>query len=226
MDPAELRLFSPATFFLERLFFYAQRLSPANLWLRTHIDVQANSDTPEKIRELTMRRGRRIEAYIFCWFVLEAAVVFIAPSLHGFWLFVLALPAWRVCDLFQSAINVNIFDRLRCGARIHRVASVTRIVILSFWNFIELMLCFGIFYSSELAAFKGHGEGIGRLDPAEAYYFSVVTQLTIGYGDFQAIGFTRLLAATQGLLGFVFAVFVLSRVVAFLPKSESIFDEN
>lgn len=220
MKTEELRLFSPITWALERLFYAAQYVSLANLLFRTRVETQLRCLTPEAIRAATIRRGRKIEAYVLCWVFIELGVCLIAPHVHGMWLLILALPGFRVFEILQAAVNLNIFDRLRLGDRPHYVATDERTLILSLWNFFELLFCFGIFYSTSLATFK---EPIAIFDP---YYFSVITQLTIGYGDIQPTGLTKVMAATQGLLGFVFALFALSRLITFLPKTKAVLHDE
>lgn len=220
MKNHELRLFSPITWALERCFYGAQYLSPANLLFGTRVASQQRFTDASAAREITILRGRRIEAYVVCWCAVELGVAVSAPGLAGFWLALLLLPAFRVFEVVQAAVNLNLFDRLRLGNRKHYVATVARTLLLSLWNFFELILCFGILYSSQLATFKE------RISAADAYYFSVITQLTIGYGDIQPVGITRAAAAIQGLLGFVFALFALSRLIAFLPRTEAILGDE
>jgi Ion channel len=69
-----------------------------------------------------------------------------------------------------------------------------------------------------------HAIGVGRCTfigdhsvptgPLTAFYFSVITQLTIGYGDVCATGWLRIIAAGQGLIGALFVVAVLGRAVS------------
>ena len=64
--------------------------------------------------------------------------------------------------------------------------------------------------------------GAGRA--ATGFYFSVVTQLTIGYGDVYPISVLRVVAVLQGLIGVVFVVLVLARLIASLPRIDSALD--
>jgi hypothetical protein len=220
MDPRELRAFSPMTWVLERCFHFAQYLSPANVLFGTRVDSQRGFTTSEARRERTISRGRQIELYVLCWLVVELCVASAAPSLRGYWGLLLILLAFRVFDILQSVVNLNVFDCLRLGVRTHYVATLARTLLLSFWNFFELLLCFGAFYSSPVADFDK------VVSAWDAYYFSVITQLTIGYGDIQPLSYTRVAAALQGLCGFTLALFALSRLVAFLPRTEPVLHDE
>ena len=111
MKLSDLRRFSPFTYFWERTFFYLQYLSPANLLLRTRVRTQMEFDDARRKEEITIRRGRRIEAYVLTWFLLLVICAFCAPDSRGLLrLACIALPCFRVFEILQSAINMNIFD--------------------------------------------------------------------------------------------------------------------
>ena len=114
------------------------------------------------------------------------------------------------------AINTNLFDPLRLNIRVSRVASVERILALTLWNFVEIWLCFGIIASAESACLSVPPPAAA--DWRDAYYFSAITQLTIGYGDISPVGILRVAAPIQGFSGFLLGVIVLARFVAVLPR--------
>ncbi len=144
-----------------------------------HVNSAAFRDDP---RAATVRRARRTEYYLLVWMSIEAGLVLLSAMS-------VSLPVWipavlvsiRILDIFQSAVNLSVFDQLRTDETIV-ISSAVRTLVLSFLNYIELLVCFGILYASM----------IGRLAGAQlwtnAYYFSVVTQLTIGYGDIRPTG--------------------------------------
>jgi hypothetical protein len=210
--------YSPILWFLERTFHWMEYLSPANLLFGTRVEAQRQFTTEDDMKEAMLARGRKIEGYIVGWLLVEVMLAFLAPYSTG-WLqkCCIVLPLFRIFEITQTAINLNIFERLRIKASdSHFVASHIRTVVLTIWNIFELMLCFGIVYSACPSLIAPVGD---LLDP---YYFSVVTQLTVGYGDVNPVGWGRLLAAIQGTLGFFFALVVLTRLTTFLPRSESI----
>ena len=48
----------------------------------------------------------------------------------------------------------------------------------------------------------------------DAIYFSIVTEATLGYGDIRPVGFSRLLACLQVLLGLTFAGIVVAKITS------------
>jgi hypothetical protein len=59
-----------------------------------------------------------------------------------------------------------------------------------------------------------------------AFYVSIVTQLMIGYSNVYPTGWLRVVAAVQGLVGFVFVVLVFGRFVAAQRPITDIFDKR
>jgi hypothetical protein len=121
-----------------------------------------------------------------------------------------------VFEIMQAQMNLNIFSSLRNPSRTPRVASLARTVVLSLLNFAELILCFGVAYATSSHNLK-HAKT--WFDP---YYFSTITQVTVGYGDLLPLNRLRLLASAQAIFGFVLAVLVIGRLVSFLPRTQPV----
>jgi Ion channel len=66
--------------------------------------------------------------------------------------------------------------------------------------------------------------GAGR--PITGFYLSIITQLTIGYGDVYPTSWMRLVAAIQGLVGIVFVVLVFGRVIASFQPLKEVFGQD
>lgn len=178
-----------------------------------HVTSDAFRHDPAKA---TARRSRRVEAYLIAWFVIELGVL--AAVVNE-----VAWPAWilrtiivvRILDIFQTSVNMSVFDQLRTEERLV-ISSAVRTLVLSFLNYLELLVCFGILYTSMLELLLG---ATGWLD---AMYYSVVTQLTIGYGDIRPLGHARLVSVAQGLIAVAFTILILGRIVSVLPKIGSV----
>ncbi len=212
----ELKRFSPITFFVERVFFCFQYLSPANLLFGTRTRAHEMGKDEEKFREVTVKRGRKIDGYVLCWFVvLLLCAVAAADSREPFKALIIFLPVLRIFDIMQVAINMVVFDHLRT-TRKHSVSSVTRTLVMGLWNFVEMVIAFGILYSAIMPQIENAKTWF---DP---YYFSVITQLTIGYGDLTPIGVARMVTAVQGIVGVVYVVMMLSRFVSLMPRIGSV----
>ncbi|WP_321912369.1 potassium channel family protein [Paraburkholderia sp. J11-2] len=235
-----LKELGPISHSIERTFYYMHRASLAQRWIGTErvtsisdfkegeTSNEKSEDREQRLKKVTSR-SQRVEQYMLCWFCFEVllllaglvvgkfgdshrSVVGIASGLSV--LCFIAVPAYRVFEIVETVININLFDPVRNGVANH-VASVPRMVILGMWNWFEVAICFAIFYGSSWAHFVyGNAESATS---GHGLYFSVVTQLTIGYGDVSPIHATQFAAALQGLIGFLLGMIMLSRIVAFLP---------
>ncbi|WP_350338028.1 ion channel [Sessilibacter corallicola] len=58
-------------------------------------------------------------------------------------------------------------------------------------------------------------------DASTAFYFSVVTWTTLGYGDFQPTESIRWLAALEALLGTLFIPLFLASIIFILQSTQS-----
>jgi hypothetical protein len=215
-DMETLRQISPIAYALERLFHLGGLLSPERLFGPTR--MQINTGYPDlSDRRLAARvRGRRIETYLGAWMAIEACLVGFGTLAHSPYVTYpfLALAVLRIADIIQITGNHSLFDRLKFSWRHYHTESTVRTILLSLINYVELVICFGYIYCVL---------GRGRLLPLEespfdGYYFSGVTQLTIGYGDINPHGAVKYLALFQGFIGFLFTILILGRFISLLPE--------
>jgi len=191
-------------------------LSPSRIVRRGRVEHVTSDAFRLDPAKATARRSRRVEAYLMAWFVIELGIL--AAVVNG-----VALPAWiprtiivvRILDIFQTSVNMSVFDQLRTEERLV-ISSAVRTLVLSFLNYLELLVCFGILYTGMIELLVG---ATGWLD---AMYFSVVTQLTIGYGDIRPVGHARVVSVAQGLVAVAFTILILGRIVSVLPKIGSV----
>ncbi len=225
--------FSPVTAGARALFGFVKWLSPMQWlgrlgrrrpqsWLSLFRSRSELTQDEVHSKDFTRRRARAVETYMAVWLGLELAVV--SMSCLGPWatwlsvLFVVVVVS-RIGEVIQVTVNATLFDALS-GRSDECVASRSRMIVLAGVNFIELCVCYGVIYAADYAKLRGAGT------PITAFYFSVITQLTIGYGDVFPVGWLRLVAAAQGLTGILFVVLVFGRFMAALPQGHSIFGEK
>ena len=122
---------------------------------------------------------------------------------------ILALAAIKILEIIRVTASVALFDE---GV----VASIQRTLILAAINFLELGLCFGFFYALNKELLEG--DGVGALT---GFYFSFITQLTIGFGDIHPIGWLCIVAVIQGLTAALFVLLVFGKIVASLRPLQS-----
>lgn len=215
-----IRDYSPITFGFERLFRLLQLLPP-QVVLSSLLGNRADL-TPDQIesRAFTAARARRVEAFIFAYLILDSLAF--AATFSGRQPLLFAGLAWvvlRGVDIVQATVNVMLFDPMR-GRTDSQVASRVRLVVRGFVNFLELLVCFATVYASFIDKLKG------ATSPWDALYFSVITQLTIGYGDLAPLGSLRAVAAIQGLGGLAFLALVFARTIAALPPIRETFGDR
>lgn len=217
---------SPLTAFTMWIFGFLKWIS-AMKWLSFLLPLlrpRSALNTQEvESREFMRRRSRAIDIYVLCWVFLELALVIISclfPSVLATPLPSAILASLRIIEIIQVTVNATLFDILS-GRLDNRAASTARMMVLAGINFIELLLCFGVIYSTDVKLLHGAGQA------AAAFYFSVITQLTIGYySDLYPTGWIKLVSAAQGIAGVLFVVLVFARFVAALRPVSGLFDER
>jgi len=212
-DPIpRLRQYSPVTWAVERLFYLLKQ--PSAWILRDRLDLQTAAESE------VVKRARCVEFYVLVWVVIEL-VAAITAALSSAWVviwLVRVVVTIRIIDILQAAVNISVFDQVRAPGK-HKVASVVRVLVLSSVNFLELIMSFGVIYLSALHTLRNASVWY------DAFYFSAITQFTIGYGDIRPTGLARVLAVVQGLAGILFIVLVLARIVSILPEYQEVMKE-
>lgn len=212
----QLREYSIITWFFERVFWYLHQVSPSRIAGGSrvaHVNSAAFRNNPQAA---TAIRSRRKELYILSWLAIEIALLSMAELAPAWPLWIPRILATiRILDIFQSAVNLSVFDQLRTDEQV-LISSAVRTLVLSFLNYLELVICFGLVYMTMPEQL------VGASSWADALYYSVVTQLTIGYGDIRPLGVARFVSSVQGLVAVAFTILILGRIVSVLPRIESV----
>lgn len=204
--------------FFERLFFFLQFLTPEKYFCKSRSQIQNECKEHGERRNKSKIRSIEVEWFILGWIFIEIASPFILESSAENWIvhLLFLLIVVRIVAIFQTAINISLFDNLRIEAEDHYIKNFTRSITLSLVNILELILCFGFVYAVCLK--NGMLKGPDPLSISDGYYFSGITQLTIGYGDIRPIGIVRFIAVGQGLVSLILTVLLLGRFISYLPK--------
>ena len=149
-----------------------------------------------------LKNTNNTEIYVLVCLMIETviALAFLGPLTQS------RFVSWVIGILAVLRI-VEIIGR----AAVTEVICPFRTLVLAGINYVELALCFGMIYALNYHSLHGADR------PITAFYFSVITQLTIGYGDVYPMGWMRVLAAAQGLIGAFFAIGVFARAITALP---------
>lgn len=135
----DLKEMTPLTYGLERIFWFVQYAFLGTYYLKTRVWVDEQVMHGKDLRELTRSRVHKVELYLLLWATTLVILAIVLPTSKPGWNHLLAIiPTYRILELLQSAINMNIFDRLRIVQKTHYVASKERTLVISVWNYIEI----------------------------------------------------------------------------------------
>jgi hypothetical protein len=163
------------------------------------------------------------EAYVLFWFVLELAIGAALLSLYNY-VAAVTLVRWLIY-IIAALRGLEIIARA-VGVDLRNVISTLRTLILAAINYVEFMLCFGLVYALNYQNLVDQSHSVpaplwfqhpSSAEPITAFYFSVITQLTIGFGDVYATGWLRIIVVVQGLIGALFVIVVLGRAISASP---------
>jgi hypothetical protein len=205
-------------YFFERFFNFLQ-LFPPQRFIRNRIDSDDRRNFSqlgiEEQKTITLKRVPKIDRYILTCVIVEiGCIFFIALKLNtGYlrWICII-VPFFRFIDILQTNANILIFDPIRTD-HIY-IASPPRLLINSLVNFFEILILFGIFYNFSL----------GNIPPSndwtDGFYFSVITQLTVGYGDIHPIYYFKIIASIQAIFGYLFIVLIIGSFLGILSETK------
>ncbi len=180
-------------------------------------------DKPDEYTRRRLWHGLRVDFLTLSCVAIEVmGLELVNPSATALRTFLIGFAIWRILDISAYAQRVVIFDRyipVAMGAAQpeHVIGSKERVIVMSFINYLETGLCYAMLYFLLPNAEVGQA-GTPIVTGQDALYFSFVTQLTIGYGDFTPRGDARWIAISQGFLGTMYLTVVIARFIATLAN--------
>ena len=213
MNAGKLESLGPIANIVNLLFSFLKRLSPTHYLKKSFPLLRPRAElTQEEIDrpDFSIRRVKAIDSYIGAWLIIEMVLVVFSFNNSGnlyFYFACLLFPTIRIVEIIQVTVNLVLFDSTN-GRADGKSASLIRLIVLTFFNFIELIICYGLIYSTNLAELHC------AFSPWSGYYVSIMTQLTNGYSDIYPIGWLRAVAAIQGLTSWIFMVIVFGRILS------------
>jgi hypothetical protein len=213
------------TLYIANFFRFLQKYSLSQLFIQNRVDAFAKSGFADLSghdrKRQAIKRARKIDRYICACILAEiigVALVSRASLVMNGWIRwpVMIFAILRLVDIVQVNINLSLFDVLRTGREYHYMASVVRSIINVILNYFEIILCFGILYRfNEQHLDKARGW-------TDAFYFSVVSQVTIGFGEIMPGSSLRWLTALQFILGYFFTALIIGRFISLLPHGRTV----
>ena len=98
----------------------------------------------------------------------------------------------------------NLLDRLTAGHIALTALAATLLFAFAYWSLSHPSDGNGLIDS----------DNSNRISFLDSVYFSIVTEATLGYGDIRPVGFSRLLACSQVLLGLLIAGIAIAKVTS------------
>ncbi|HET6558028.1 MAG TPA: potassium channel family protein [Prolixibacteraceae bacterium] len=198
--------------FLMIFFRVLQFFPPQVFWGNRTDNYHENlkGKTVKEKKTISKKNAKIVDIAIMTFVIFELIAPLLLLNKYAGWLITIIL-ILRLIDIFQVNVNLLLFDNIRIFKN-NKIASSNRSVSLIIINYVEIILIFGFFYlfcSECLYEFK---------NISDAYYFSTITQLTIGYGDLKPMSYLKNTCVLHGIISSIFLVLVIAKVISTIPQ--------
>lgn len=206
------------------IFRFMQKVSLSQLFIQNRVDAFGKSDflnlTADQRRVGAIKRAKRVDIYLLACVAFEImAVIAVSNGLAHIGIIhwtIMILVILRLIDIVQVNINLSLFDVIRTGKELNYVASAVRLIINVLINYFEIILCFGIIYACNEK----------YLNPVshwtDPFYYSIITQITVGFGQMAPHGILKLVTVLQFILGYFFTALIIGRFISLLPHGRTV----
>ena len=158
--------------------------------------------TTKPARELFM------EFYVIGFAVVLTVIINVVKCDSQIWAL---LVSYRIIDIVSYRVYYLL---LKSKQQPWTEATCRRSLLIAFLNVYELVIAFGALYIYSGQVMHGN---VTLADPLSATYFSAVTLMTVGYGDYTPMGQgAQLLVCTQLLSGMVMLTFIIPALISLL----------
>lgn len=205
--------------FLHRfsLSWYGRRLA---IWLLKRLKVIDRDHSPQPYEPRIWN-----EAYVSTMLFLQFVNLFkIAPYLIScgnhtplMFLLVVLFPVWRTVEILKTTASIIFFDREKrfepddetIGNYYTLLGNLNSWLIMIFLKWLDMILCFSV-----LTLYLGDHWNKAVETPLNALYITVVTMLTLGYGDFHPADYQTRILVIGKLLCFLIYLLLVFPIVA------------
>lgn len=151
-------------------------------------------------------RNQAIEIYVCIKLSIIVLLLFFGNP-HQIWVKLLAL--YFIIDLMEHILGMIFLHKVN-----RRRVKLTRNLVLMILNIMELVGSFALLYIGTNSVAFAVGENQHLSNPVDAYYFSLITFTTVGFGDIIPINATgRMLVILEIFSSFLFIAILLSSLV-------------
>lgn len=166
-----------------------------------------------------------VEVYIITNFLLSFALLLISSVIQqiGWWrIIIMVWGGYRIYEIVVHSVNTAIFDSYRYlkEGRSYWVYSHFRSVILTLFNYIEVIVWFAILYQNLSILFIVQCLNLKSFWGSILFSVSIMT--TLGFANFQPTNIGIILVIFQLLISLLLILLVLTIFIARLPRSKSI----
>ncbi len=159
-------------------------------FIRNLVEWRIKSGAIGAARVETARRCRRLFNDVYSLILLAMATLTfcLSTSRSSSSELALVLVMWRIAEIALSQLSVLLqTDTNVSKERRPRSGDARRWLLVALFQYSEVVIWFAFLYMTSTAAFSNTNESVPITSRVGALYFSLVTMVTLGYGDIHPI---------------------------------------